>query len=308
MSASTSDEIGHADVPTFSVPAVFAAHTVAREGEEGRRWLTQLPELVQELYAAWGLRPDGAPMHGGLGVAVPVVRSGEPCVLKLAWPDDSTAHAAIALATWGGRGAAKLLAARPEVGALLIERLDSARSLNDIAIDPAVEIAGGLLRRLAVPAPPSVPRQAELVAGLIASLQERWERLGRPLERRLIDAAVAEATELNTSGDALLVNWDLHYENILAGTREPWLAIDPKVVAGEVEYGVAQLLWTRLDEIDGRSGLRRRFESLIEAAGLDAERARRWSLVRCVDYWLWGIRVGLTEDPKRCAALVEWLE
>ena len=292
-----------------SIPAAVEAQTLVQEGETGRRWLARLPALIEELCAAWGLRPDGPPMHGGLGLALSVRRAGERCVLKVGWPGDSTAHEALALATWDGRGAARLLAARPEAGALLLERLDSARPLRRVTIDTALEIAGRLLRRLAVPAPPGIPRQREVVARLAASLLDRWERLGRPLERRLLDAAVAAALELNTSADAaaLLVNWDLHYENVLAGTREPWLAIDPKVVAGEVEYGVAQLLWTRLDDMGGRAGLRRRFDALTEAACLDAERARRWSIVRAMDYWLWGIGVGLTEDPQRCAALAEWL-
>ena len=29
--------------------------------------------------------------------------------------------------------------------------------------------------------------------------------------------------------------------------------------------------------------------------------------MRCVDYWLWGLSVGLTEDPVRCARIVERL-
>lgn len=295
----------------ITIPAAFAAHTVAREGEVGRRWLGGLPALIQELCAAWELVPDGPPMHGGVGLAIPVRRAGERCVLKVGWVDDTTAQEALALAAWDGRGAARLLAAHPEAGALLLERLDSTRSLRDVAVDPAIEVAGRLLRRLAVPAPPGVPRQQEVVARLIASLPERWERLGSPLERRLVDAAVAAALELTTAdaptGGAVLVNWDLHYGNVLAGAREPWLVIDPKVVAGEPEYGVAQLLWTRVDEMGGHIRLRRRFDALTRAAGLDAERARRWSIVRCLDYWLWGLGVGLTEDPKRCAAIVRCL-
>ncbi|MGW4483521.1 aminoglycoside phosphotransferase family protein [Amycolatopsis sp. NPDC004368] len=44
------------------------------------------------------------------------------------------------------------------------------------------------------------------------------------------------------------VNEDLHYENVLAGQREPWLVIDPKPIAGDLEYGVFSLLWNRFDE------------------------------------------------------------
>lgn len=296
--------------PVISIPAAFAARTVAREGDAGRAWLAQLPALIEQVVAAWNLQPDGPPMHGELGLAIPVRWRDQRCVLKVAWVNESTRHEALALATWNGRGAVRLLAARPEAGALLLERLDSTHSLHGLALDAAVEVAGTLLRRLAVPAPVGVPPQRAVVADLVASLPGRWERLDRPMARHLIDRAVAAAEALNTAGPtkaALLVNWDLNYENVLAGTREPWLVIDPKVVAGEPEYGVAQLFWTRLDEMDGRGGLRRCFDALVRAARLDAERARGWSIVRSVDYWLWGAGAGLTEDPKRCAALVEWL-
>ena len=30
-------------------------------------------------------------------------------------------------------------------------------------------------------------------------------------------------------------------------------------------------------------------------------------MVRLVDYWLWALGIGLTEDPRRCATLIEWL-
>ncbi len=79
------------------------------------------------------------------------------------------------------------------------------------------------------------------------------------------------------------------------------------MVVGDVEYGVAQLLWTRLEEMMEGCGLEWHFRALVEAAELDVERARAWTLVRCVDYWLWGLSVGFTEDPARCRVIVEWL-
>jgi streptomycin 6-kinase len=48
-------------------------------------------------------------------------------------------------------------------------------------------------------------------------------------------------------------------------------------------------------------------DTLCAAAALDPERVRAWSLLRCLDYWLWGLGVGLTEDPLRCARVVDWL-
>ncbi len=85
------------------------------------------------------------------------------------------------------------------------------------------------------------------------------------------------------------------------------LEVDPKVVVGDLEFGVAQLLWTRLEDIEACGGLERQFRALTVAGWLDPTLAREWTLVRCVDYWLWGISVGLTYDPARCERIVEWL-
>lgn len=104
-----------------------------------------------------------------------------------------------------------------------------------------------------------------------------------------------------------MVNYDLHYADVLAGEREAWLVVDPKVVVGDPEYGVAQLLWCRLEAMEAQGGLDRHFQALTEAAELNPDLARSWTLVRCVDYWLWGLSIGLTEDPARCEHLVEWL-
>lgn len=92
------------------------------------------------------------------------------------------------------------------------------------------------------------------------------------------------ATAIAPGAGELLANRDMHYQNVLAGDREPWLVIDPKVMRGDAEFGLAPLLWRRLEEAGGPAGLRRRFDALVGEAGLDAELARGWTLLRAVDY------------------------
>lgn len=299
----------------IAVPAGFAADVARREGEAGRRWLDGLPAQVAACCAAWGLRLDGAPMHGGLSLVVPVRRGEERAVLKLVWAEGDAAHEALALGAWGGRGAVRLLAAAPGRRALLLERLDHTRTLAAAPAGEAFAVVGGLLRRLAVPAPPAAPRLAAVAAELAAGLPGRWERAGRPMDRRLVDAACALVAELGGGAGELLIHADLHDANVLAGARESpdgeratqWLAIDPKVVAGEPAFGAAPPLWRRVDAMAGPAELAARLDALCAAAAIDPWRARAWSLVRCLDYWLWGLSVGLTEDPARCARVLGWL-
>ena len=75
------------------------------------------------------------------------------------------------------------------------------------------------------------------------------------------------ATNIGTITAALanrdrLVHADLHYGNILAGDREPWLAIDPRAVAGDPEHAVPELLWARLDEV-GAAAIPEKLEGRI---------------------------------------------
>src|SRR5271165_7096002 len=142
----------------ITIPQEFAEAAIIRDGEEGRLWIEQLPGLVQALCQQWGLVLDGAPMHGYLGLVVPVRRGDALCALKVSWIDESSRYEAIALALWNGNGAVRLLEAQPDAGAMLLERLDSRRSLTDVAIGEAVVVAGRLIRRLAVPAPEGLPR------------------------------------------------------------------------------------------------------------------------------------------------------
>jgi len=291
----------------ITIPAAFTRDTITREGEAGRKWLADLPRLVALLCDQWQLTIDGPTMHGYLGLAIPVQRADEACVLKVSWVDESTSTAAHALAAWNGQGAVRLLESELTLGAMLLERLDHRRCLNDVAITTALTVAGRLLRQLAIPLSGNFRTQETLVQEIVTNLPTRWERFNRPLPRALLDHAIALAQQHGRSSSNLLVNYDLHYENVLASRRAPWLAIDPKVVVGDPEFGIAQLLVNRLEEIEAQDGLEHHFQVLTEAAELDADLARAWTLVRCVDYWLWGLSVGLTEDPVRCQRIINWL-
>jgi streptomycin 6-kinase len=197
-----------------------------------------------------------------------------------------------------------LLEADPAVGALLLERLDPTRTLERMDLRAAAQVAGRLLRRLAIPAPEGVRPLRAVADGIGGSLPGRQERLGQPVPEGWLAIASGLAHELGASAGDRLVHADLHYGNVLAGNREPWLAIDPKPVTGDPEHAVPELLWTRVDELEDAAAIRRVLTVLADSGELDGEKARGWAIVRCVDYWLWGLENGLTEDPKRCRRIL----
>lgn len=292
---------------TLEIPDAFVTNIRRIEPLRSRSWLEGLPERVHALCHQWSLTIDGATMHGGLSLVVPVRRASEAFVLRVAWPHGATAEEIIALRAWDGRGAVRLLEADLSADALLLERLDGGRALKTLPLEPAFEVMGALLRRLAIDAPDGIPRLSNHASSLAAEFRARWETCGRPFSERLVETVIDAARELGPRAANCLVHYDLYDDNVLAATREPWLAIDPKTFAGDVEFGLAQMLWRRLEDIDGAAGFWRAWQTLLTASGADAERARGWTLVRVADYWLWGLGIGLTIDPGRCETIAAWL-
>jgi len=207
---------------------------------------------------------------------------------------------------WDGHGAVRLLDCDEAGGALLLERLDSAVSLLSLEPCAATTVLAELLRRLAVPAPDGLRSMAANAARWRHELPAESARLGDSVPRRLLDAAVATCAMLGPTAGTAMVNEDLHYANVLRGEREPWLVIDPKVLAGDPEYGVIPMLWNRFDETGGTAGLDERFDTIVSTAGLDAELARGWTLVRAVDNWLWELEHGGFPEARSLAAIAWW--
>lgn len=290
------------------VPEAFARERVRESCDAARRWLEALPTLVEQLCERWGVElVEGRAPCGDWNLVFLARRGNEPCALKLSWPQQSAFDEAKALVAWRGQGAVRLLEASPDDGALLLERLDARRSLRTLDLFAAAEVAGDLIRQLTIPAPPGLRRLVDIANETAETVRSRQHALGSPLPARWVELAAELASDLATDAGADLIHGDLHYDNILAGTRQPWLAIDPKPIAGNPERSVAELMWDRIDDANDTAEVHSLLAVLVEAGNLDHDRARAWTIVRAVDYWLWGLGAGLTEDPVRCRRLLETL-
>lgn len=264
---------------------------------EGGEWLRALPAAVERQCGVWDLTIVGAVSHGSNAVVVPVTRGTEEFVLRMSPPGTEVAEQVWALKWWAGRGMAQLYDADVDAGAMLLERLST--PLTSRPIDEAVAVLGRLMRRLAVPAPDEARSTADIVATRSAELEPHWERLGRPFDVAILREALDVAPSETTS--TLAVNGDFHAGQVLAGQREEWLTVDPVLFRGDIEYDLGRVLWWDLDKMDD---IVRYFDLAVREAELDRDRARDWVLWRTVDYWLYGLGVGLTEDPVRCARLI----
>ncbi len=277
---------------------------MAQRGPRQASWVAALPRLVADVVEDWSLVPDGEALHGWTSLVLPVrTELGGSATLKLSLPaDDDTVHEHLALRQWDGDGAVRLLRADPRRRALLLERL-STRDLGEEWDVAACETVGGLYARLHRPA------FGQLVP--LTTYVERWVAdlgqlpAGAPLPRRLVEQATSlgRAFVDDPASTGRTIHGDLHYANVLAplegheDERGPWLVIDPRPVDGDPHYEVAPMLWNRWEELAGdvRGGVRRRFETLVDAAGLDEDRARDWVVVRMLVNASWELADAVSE-------------
>jgi streptomycin 6-kinase len=257
---------------------------VASRGPDWADWLDRLPRLTRDLLDEWDLRVDGTAFYGNCALVVPVITAdGQSAVLKVQFPHWEAETEHLALRAWAGNGAVQLLRADPRRFALLLERLEP-RDLTTIDPLDACEIVAGAYRRLHIPAGP----QYRTLSGELKRWLERFRQLpaSAPVPHRYVEQAISLAEDFaaDPATDGRLIHTDLHYENMLAAQREPWLVIDPKPLSGDPHFEVAPLIWNRWDEVvasgDLRFAVRQRFYTAVDTAGLDEDRARDWVIVR----------------------------
>jgi streptomycin 6-kinase len=287
---------------TIVIPQAFL--DMPRWWRDGQAWLADLPAIIHAQCRRFGLRIDGGLAHGSNAIVVPVRdRAGQELVLRLNPSGPEAAEQVAALRFWAGRGTVLLVDADPDEGVMLLERLAVGHSLSEEPVAEAIAVLGAMMRRLAVPAPSWARGTTDVARIRAAELEPRWRQLGRPFDAAFLTAALHVAPQLSVTSCAAAVNADLHSAQVLRGRREPWLVVDPVLLRGDIEYDLARVLWTRIDEMPDGTTVLRHFDTAVAEAGLDRDRARAWVLFRTVDYWLWGLRAGLTEDPLRCLRL-----
>ena len=283
---------------TVELPAGVLEMRARSEG--WARWVDSLPRLASDLLEEWELTRDGELMHGFCSLVVPVVTvGGQRAVLKLHTDEDAeeSDFEHLALQHWHGDGTVQLLRADPHRRAMLLERLYQ-RDLTSVSDLEACEVVAGLYPRIHVPALPQLRT--------ITSYVERWTDdlvalpADAPIPRRMREQCVSLTRDLVTdpASVGVIIHGDLHYENVLAGEREPWLVIDPKPMSGDPHYEPAPMLWNRWDELGDnlREGIRRRFHTLVDVAGLDEDRARDWVVVRMIHNASWAVIDGEPDE------------
>lgn len=272
------------------VPAALRAQAEGRPAWD--HWLARAPRLSDDLITEWGLRIDGQTLSGNCAMVVPVRTEDDRAgVLKVGWPHWEAETEHLALRAWQGHGAIELWRADPRRFALLLERARPDRDLHALDVLEACEVVARLYGRLHRPPLPQPRRLSELCREWVDRLPPLFE--ANLISRRFVSQGERLMRDFadDPGTDAALIHSDLHFFNVLAADREPWLAIDPKPLSGDPAYEVAPLLWNRWDEamsaVSPRQALLDRLFTVVDVAGLDEDRVRDWVVVREICNVLW---------------------
>ncbi|WP_214411202.1 aminoglycoside phosphotransferase family protein [Sphaerisporangium fuscum] len=273
----------------------LAGNVMGVWGDDGARWLAELPTILEAVARDWDLTV-GEPYELSYHYVTRVVLGdGTPAVLKLGVPSGtSLAEEAPALAAFGGRGAVRPLRVDLARGALLLERAVPGRRLRHLVPgrdSEATSALAAVMRRLHVPPPPGCPLPE--ASSQVKAFDDYAATHGEagPLPLDLVVRAGGLMRELCASAtERVVLHGDLHHDNVLSATREPWLAIDPHGLVGDPGYDAATMLFDP-DPDDRDEALTAlvpaRVEQLSDELAIPVDRVVAWGFVKAVmsDVW-----------------------
>lgn len=255
-------------------------------------------ERVQKHASAWGVVIEEAFETESSAISFGT-RGNLPVVLKVIkrpgdeWLSGEVLHA------FNGNGVVRVYEHVP--GAVLLERLEPGHSLAEMSLkgddEGATLILGDVIQRMSakeIPsASPTVEDWGKAFARYIATGDDS-------VPGPLVEAAQGVFSALCASqGATRLLHGDLQHYNVLFDSNRGWLAIDPKGVAGEIEYEVGAFLRNPIEQPGlflQQAVIERRVRQLSATLNLDPKRVLAWGFAQAVLSAIWGVEDGFEVD------------
>ena len=238
-----------------NLPKIFAQNTQDLCGEVGERWLNDLPRIIEEISGNWSLEVNKSFSNLSYNYVAPCVRAdGSEAVLKIALPlnNPEIFNESSFLQIADGKCAVKFLNFDKKRRAMLLEKLTPGANLKEIcgkndakAVEIAIKIMCGLSKK--PPQDSSFRRLEDWFKGIKKANNTKFDN------RFALKAFGFFERLSSASKQKLLIHGDLHHENILSAQREPFLAIDPKGIIGDIGYEIAvflnnHMIWLSADK------------------------------------------------------------
>lgn len=288
----------------------FEAAVRQRVGVEADDWLAGLPDLISTMTATWDLTITGTATDvSAFGMTIPAMRDEQRVLLRMGYPDGWFADETVALETWNGNGAVRLLEhdargahlrSAPDPGTPLVAERNAMR---------AMRLATGALRALWIPAPAGLQTVSAEVRVWIAEMPARFESTHRPFERSLLhDAEQLFRTYISTQAAPVLLHGDARLATFEVDGDHA-VAIDVKPLVGEPAFDVASLLRDAPEDLmadpsTALAALQARLDHLTDLIDdISASRVKGWAFAVAVDMALLAYEGG---DPAGGDLMIEF--
>jgi streptomycin 6-kinase len=295
----------------LNFPPEFINNIEGVFGEAGRQFLADIPALMEQAAARWGLTEVQPSSNLSYNFVAFAKRGNEQVVLKMGVPDSDMDSEIAALRLFNGEGACRLIDYDEEKSWMLLERLRPGVMLSALENDEeATHIAADVMQRIWIPL--ESLESASLLAGNqkqasglqsfillsdwfdgLKSLRSMFNGGTGPLNEKLVHRVEHAVKDfLAENHQPVLMHGDFHHFNILSSERG-WLVIDPKGVIGPACYEVGPLLinpWG--DLLSGNNYQQmtnRRIDILHERLGFERDRIREWGLAHAILSAWWSI-------------------
>ena len=270
-------------------------------GERGKQWLDDLPRLIANIEAAYGLSNLKPVKNLSYNYVLTGFQGSKAVILKLGLDIDGLKREAAALMAFDGFGVVQIFS--ENTGLLLLECAVPGVSLKSYfpeKDDEAINITANVIKRLhqvPIPSPHQFPHVKDWLAVLDSDLKIPAQTLQKARELR--------DQLLKTAASDVLLHGDLHHDNILQNGND-WVVIDPKGVIGEPAYEVAAFIRNPIPELlthdNAPNIIHNRITRLAGLIELPSQRILDWCFVQAVLSWTWSLEDNL--DPEYCKRFI----
>ncbi|MBO6564536.1 MAG: phosphotransferase [Pseudomonadales bacterium] len=279
-------------------------------GEEGERWLKQLPQRIEELSDSWQLKEVTPYKNLSFNYVAHALQSGEPVVLKIGWAQNAIVREREWLKYYEDKSELVInVLAQQGDDAYLMPRLSPGTTAETLSDEDSTELIGHCVKSLhGSETDEKQKTNYPNVLEWFSELQSAGNAARQVLSDR-IDKAHAIAKELAEVNETRLLHGDLHHTNLLKDQSE-WVITDPHGVLGDPAHECAAMLRNGLMFIDTTlsKATHRRVDQLANITGLDKKRICAWGYAQNILSCVWSLNANPKADVAAVIQVIDTLD